>query len=39
MKFSFPIETDSIVLGLEFIYLSEYFSNYSADTEGGNKTK
>ena len=39
MKFSFSISTDSIVLGLEYIHLSESFSNYSADTKGGNKTK
>lgn len=39
MQFSFTFLTDSTVLGLEYSNLAKLFSNYSADTEGDNKTK
>lgn len=38
MQFSFTFLTDSTVLGLEYSNLVKLFSNYSADTEGDNKT-
>ena len=35
----FPFQKGSVVLGLAYNKLSEFFSNYSANSQRGNKTR